>query len=116
MTDSSLRPLVKKGIVVSIDDLVQLRAEARGFSFLPPNRSTRCFPAGTLPVSEVAVCRSRNSVITNRVTTCVRSTGAPSLVEVLHMFASTTKERERSVLVLVDQRFPMFFGSRRALK
>ncbi|HEY5953362.1 MAG TPA: DUF58 domain-containing protein [Terrimicrobiaceae bacterium] len=103
-------------VTVSIDDLVQLKAEARGFSFLPRQ-----------PV---------HSLLSGRHASRLRGRGL-SFEELRHYQAGDdvrlidwratarrgsahvrvyNEERERPVLVVVDQRFPMFFGSRRAMK
>jgi uncharacterized protein (DUF58 family) len=103
-------------VTVSIDDLVELKAEARGFSFLPRQ-----------PV---------HSLLSGRHASRLRGRGL-SFEELRHYQAGDdvrlidwratarrgsahvrvyNEERERPVLVVVDQRFPMFFGSRRAMK
>jgi uncharacterized protein (DUF58 family) len=103
-------------VVVSMDNLVQLKAEARGFSFLPRQ-----------PV---------HSLLSGRHASRLRGRGL-SFEELRHYQAGDdvrlidwratarrgsthvrvyNEECERPVLVVVDQRFPMFFGSRRAMK
>jgi len=101
---------------VSLDELLRLRHRARGFSFLPRQ-----------PV---------HSLLTGRHASRLRGRGL-DFEELRHYFegddtrtidwAATarrgtphvrvyTEERDRSVLLLVDQRLSMFFGSRRAMK
>lgn len=101
---------------VSLDDLLRLRGRAKGFSFLPRQ-----------PV---------HSLLTGRHGSRLRGRGL-DFEELRHYFegddtrtidwAATarlgaphvrvyTEERDRNVLLLVDQRLSMFFGSRRAMK
>lgn len=101
---------------VALDDLVRLRHRARGFSFLPRQ-----------PV---------HSLLTGRHASRLRGRGL-DFEELRHYFegddtrtidwAATARrgephvrvyseERDRSVLLLVDQRQSMFFGSRHAMK
>jgi len=101
---------------VSLDDLLRLRHRAKGFSFLPRQ-----------PV---------HSLLTGRHASQLRGRGL-DFEELRHYFAGDdtrtidwaatarlgtphvrvyTEERDRSVLLLVDQRLSMFFGSRRAMK
>ena len=101
---------------VSLDGLLRLRGRAKGFSFLPRQ-----------PV---------HSLLTGRHASRLRGRGL-DFEELRHYFegddtrtidwAATarlgtphvrvyTEERDRSVLLLVDQRLSMFFGSRRAMK
>ena len=101
---------------VTLDELLRLRHRAKGFSFLPRQ-----------PV---------HSLLTGRHASRLRGRGL-DFEELRHYFegddtrtidwAATarrgtphvrvyTEERDRSVLLLVDQRLSMFFGSRRAMK
>jgi uncharacterized protein (DUF58 family) len=101
---------------VSLDGLLRLRHRAKGFSFLPRQ-----------PV---------HSLLTGRHASRLRGRGL-DFEELRHYFegddtrtidwAATarlgtphvrvyTEERDRNVLLLVDQRLSMFFGSRRAMK
>lgn len=103
-------------LTITLDELVHLRAEARGFSFLPRQ-----------PV---------HSLLSGRHASRLRGRGL-SFEELRHYqpgddvrlidWRATARrgsahvrvyneERERPVLAVVDQRFPMFFGSRRAMK
>jgi uncharacterized protein (DUF58 family) len=101
---------------VTLEDLLGLRHRARGFSFLPRQ-----------PVQ---------SLLTGRHASRLRGRGLD--IEELRHYAEGddtrtidwlatarrasphvrvyTEERDRSVLLLVDQRLSMFFGSRRAMK
>ncbi|MCP5544706.1 MAG: DUF58 domain-containing protein [Akkermansiaceae bacterium] len=103
-------------VTVDLDHLLLLKAEARGFSFLPKQ------PVGSLLAGRHASrLRGRGlafeelrhyhpgddiRTIDWRATARLR---APHV----RVFA---EERERPVLLVVDQRGPMFFGSRRAMK
>ena len=101
---------------VSLEELTRLRHRAKGFTFLPRQ-----------PV---------HSLLTGRHASRLRGRGL-DFEELRHYFegddtrtidwAATarrgsphvrvyTEERDRSVLLLVDQRLSMFFGSRRAMK
>jgi uncharacterized protein (DUF58 family) len=101
---------------VSLDELLRLRHRARGFSFLPRQ-----------PV---------HSLLTGRHASRLRGRGL-DFEELRHYFEGDdtrtidwsatarrgsphvrvyTEERDRSVLLVVDQRLSMFFGSRRAMK
>jgi uncharacterized protein (DUF58 family) len=101
---------------VTLDDLLHLRHRAKGFSFLPRQ-----------PV---------HSLLTGRHASRLRGRGL-DFEELRHYFEGDdiramdwpatarigtphvrvfTEERDRSVLLLVDQRLSMFFGSRRAMK
>jgi len=101
---------------VTLDELLRLRHRARGFSFLPRQ-----------PV---------HSLLTGRHASRLRGRGL-DFEELRHYFEGDdtrtidwsatarrgspqvrvyTEERDRSVLLLVDQRMSMFFGSRRAMK
>ena len=103
-------------ITTSLEDLVLLSADARGFSFLPRQ-----------PVS---------SLLAGRHASRLRGRGL-AFEELRHYFPGDdvrtidwkatarlrsphvrvySEERERPVLLIVDQRLPMFFGSRRAMK
>lgn len=103
-------------ITTSLEELVLLSADARGFSFLPRQ-----------PIS---------SLLAGRHASRLRGRGL-AFEELRHYFPGDdvrtidwkatarlgsphvrvyNEERERPVLLLVDQRSPMFFGSRRAMK
>ena len=101
---------------VTLDDLVRLKGRAKGFSFLPrqPVHSVLAGRHGSrlrgrgLDFEELRHYqygddpRSMDWLATARL-------GAPYV----RVF---TEERDREVLLLVDQRLTMFFGSRRAMK
>lgn len=115
----SSRPSVKlpeARVTVALEELIQLKAEARGFSFLPRQ-----------PV---------NSLLAGRHASRLRGRGL-AFEELRHYHQGDdirtidwkatarlrsphvrvySEERERPVLLVVDQRGPMFFGSRRAMK
>lgn len=103
-------------ITVDIDHLLLLKAEARGFSFLPKQpvgsllagRHQSRLRGRGLAFEELRHYHPGDDIRTIdwRATARLRSPH-------VRVFA---EERERPVLLLVDQRFPMFFGSRRALK
>jgi uncharacterized protein (DUF58 family) len=101
---------------VTLDDLVRLKGRAKGFSFLPrqPVHSVLAGRHGSrlrgrgLDFEELRHYqygddpRSMDWLATARL-------GSPYV----RVF---TEERDREVLLLVDQRLTMFFGSRRAMK
>src|SRR5262245_42230420 len=110
------RPQPMSRVRAHPDDLLRLRHRAKGFSFLPRQ-----------PV---------HSLLTGRHTSRLRGRGL-DFEELRHYFEGDdtrtidwqatarrgsphvrvyTEERDRSVLLLVDQRLSMFFGSRRAMK
>jgi len=107
---------MKSRVTASLEDLLMLKADARGFSLLPRQ-----------PV---------NSLLSGRHASRLRGRGL-SFEELRHYHQGDdirtmdwkatarlrsphvrvyTEERERPVLLVVDQRLPMFFGSRRAMK
>lgn len=103
-------------VTISLDELVLLQAEARGFSFLPrqpvhsllSGRHASRLRGRGLAFEEMRPYQQGDDVRTIdwRATARLRS----PQVRVY------TEERERPVLLVVDQRAPMFFGSRRAMK
>ncbi|MCR9293680.1 MAG: DUF58 domain-containing protein [bacterium] len=103
-------------VTVSLDELILLRAKARGFSFLPRQPVTSLL-AGRhasrlrgrgLTFEELRHYRPGDDVrlIDWKATARKRAT----------QIRVYNEERERPVLLIVDQRGPMFFGSRRAMK
>jgi len=109
-------PLATAGVYADLDALVRLQFQARGFSFLPHQ-----------PV---------HSLLAGRHASRLRGRGL-NFEEIRrylpgddirtmdwHITARTrkphirvyTEERDRPVLLVVDQRLPMFFGSQRAMK
>ena len=104
------------GVRTSLETLVGLKGEARGFSFLPRQpitsllagrHSSRLRGRG-LDFEELRHYQPGDDIRTMdwRATARLR---APHV-------RVYTEERERPVLLVVDQRMPMFFGSRRAMK
>ena len=103
-------------VTVTLEELVQLQADARGFSFLPrqpvhsllSGRHTSRLRGRGLAFEELRHYAQGDDVRTIdwKATARLRSPQVRVYSE----------ERERPVLLLVDQRRPMFFGSRRAMK
>lgn len=101
---------------VTLDDLVRLRADARGFSFLPKQpvesllagRHASRLRGRGLTFEELRHYHPGDDVRTIDWRATARRGEAHVRVY--------DEERERPVLAVVDQRFPMFFGSRRAMK
>ena len=103
-------------VSISLDELVLLQAKARGFSFLPrqpvhsllAGRHASRLRGRGLAFEELRHYRPGDDVRTIdwKATARLRSPHVRVYNE----------ERERPVLLLVDQRAPMFFGSRRAMK
>ena len=103
-------------VTITLDELVQLKADAHGFSFLPrqpvssllAGRHASRLRGRGLAFEELRHYNPGDDVRTIdwKVTARLRST----YVRVY------SEERERPVLLVVDQRRPMFFGSRRAMK
>ena len=103
-------------VSISFDELILLQAKARGFSFLPrqpvhsllSGRHASRLRGRGLAFEELRHYRQGDDVRTIdwKATARLRSPHVRVYNE----------ERERPVLLLVDQRSPMFFGSRRAMK
>ncbi|WP_193215025.1 DUF58 domain-containing protein [Luteolibacter marinus] len=103
-------------VTIPLDDLVLLKAEARGFSFLPrqpvhsllSGRHASRLRGRGLAFEEMRRYQQGDDIRTIdwRATARLRSPHVRVYSE----------ERERPVLLVVDQRTPMFFGSRRAMK
>jgi uncharacterized protein (DUF58 family) len=104
------------GVYVALDELVRLRARATGFSFLPRQpicsilsgkHASRLRGRG-LNFEEIRHYHTGDDIRTMdwRVTARTREP---------HVRVYT-EERDRPVLLIVDQRQSMFFGSRRAMK
>lgn len=105
-----------EGIYIDLHALVRLRYTAGGFSYLPrqpvssllAGRKRSRLRGRGLDFDELRHYRPGDDIrtmdwrVTNR-------TGKPHV-------RVYTEERDRPVLVVVDQRLPMFFGSRRAMK
>jgi uncharacterized protein (DUF58 family) len=107
---------VKAKITTTLDALIRLKADARGFSFLPRHpvhsllsgRHTSRLRGRGLAFEELRHYHEGDDIRTIdwRSTARLRSPHVRVYSE----------ERERPVLLVVDQRTPMFFGSRRAMK
>ena len=103
-------------ITVSLDDLLRLKHRAKGFSFLPkqPVHSLLTGRHGSrlrgrgLEFEELRPYYEGDDVRAIDWPSTAR-TGSPQL-------RVYTEERDRRVILLVDQRLGMFFGSRRAMK
>lgn len=103
-------------VTIALDELIQLKAEARGFAFLSrqpvtsllSGRHASRLRGRGLAFEELRQYRPGDDIRTMdwRATARLRSPHVRVYSE----------ERERPVLLLVDQRRPMFFGSRRAMK
>lgn len=103
-------------ITITLDELLLLKADARGFSFLPrqpvdsllAGRHASRLRGRGLAFEEIRRYQQGDDVRTMdwKVTARLRSPHVRVYSE----------ERERPVLFLIDQRRPMFFGSRRAMK
>ncbi|MEW6742794.1 MAG: DUF58 domain-containing protein [Planctomycetota bacterium] len=104
------------GVYAELDDLIRLQFKARGFSFLPKQpvqsllagrRASRLRGRG-LDFEEIRRYRPGDDIRTMdwRVTARL---GKPHIR--VH-----TEEKDRPVLLVVDQRLSMFFGSRVAMK
>jgi uncharacterized protein (DUF58 family) len=103
-------------VTITLDELIRLKAEARGFSFLPRQPLTSLL-AGRhasrlrgrgFAFEELREYRQGDDILSMdwRATARLRSPHVRVYSE----------ERERPVLLVVDQRRTMFFGSRRAMK
>ena len=103
-------------ITIRLQELIALRAQARGFSLLPRQ------PVGSLLAGRYD-SRLRGRGLTFEE---LRHYQQGDDVRTIDWKATArlrspqvrvyTEERERPVLLVVDQRRPMFFGSRRAMK
>lgn len=103
-------------VTVTLDELVMLKAEARGFSLLPRQ------PVGSLLAGRHASRlrgrglefeELRHYHMGDDIRTMDWKATARMRSPQVRVY---TEERERPVLLVVDQRQPMFFGSRRAMK
>lgn len=110
------RPAESGRVVAELEDLILLRAEARGFSL------QSCQPVGSLLAGRHA-SRLRGRGLSFRE---LRAYHPGDDIRTMDWKATARlrspqvrvydEERERPVLLVVDQRSPMFFGSRRAMK
>lgn len=116
MHNATLSPTITQGVQISLEALLMLRAEARGFSFLPrqpvtsllSGRHASRLRGRGLAFEELRHYQQGDDIRTIdwRATARLRSPHVRVYSE----------ERERPVLLVVDQRRTMFFGSRRAMK
>jgi uncharacterized protein (DUF58 family) len=103
-------------VTITLDELILLKADARGFSFLPrqpihsllAGRHASRLRGRGLAFEELRHYQPGDDVRSIDWRATARRGSA--YVRVYN------EERERSVLLIVDQRAPMFFGSRRAMK
>lgn len=115
----SSRPSVQSSgvlVTITLEELVQLKAEARGFSFLPRQPVTSLLAgrhASRLRGRGLAFEELRHYIQGDDVRTIDWKATARLRTTYVRVY---TEERERPVLLVVDQRRPMFFGSRRAMK
>ena len=103
-------------VSVTLEDLLMLKADARGFSFLP-RQPVHSLLAGRhasrLRGRGLAFEELRHYVQGDDVRTIDWKATARLRSPHVRVY---NEERERPVLLVVDQRRPMFFGSRRAMK
>lgn len=103
-------------ITITLDELIQLKADARGFSFLPRQPVTSLLSgrhASRLRGRGLAFEELRHYAQGDDVRTIDWKATARLRSPHVRVYS---EERERPVLLVVDQRRPMFFGSRRAMK
>lgn len=104
------------GITIGVDDLVMLKAQARGFSFSPRQPVTSLLAgrhASRLRGRGLAFEELRGYHPGDDVRTIDWKATARLRSPHVRVYS---EERERPVLILIDQRESMFFGSRRAMK
>jgi len=107
-----MKPLV----TINLKELMQLKADARGFSFLPRQPVTSLLAgrhASRLRGRGLAFEELRHYNQGDDVRTIDWKATARLRSTYVRVYS---EERERPVLLVVDQRRPMFFGSRRAMK
>ena len=115
----SSRPSVQSSgalVTVTLEELIQLKADARGFSFLPRQPVTSLLAgrhASRLRGRGLAFEELRHYNQGDDVRTIDWKATARLRSPHVRVYS---EERERPVLLVVDQRRPMFFGSRRAMK
>jgi uncharacterized protein (DUF58 family) len=104
------------GVTVSLDELIKLQADAHGFSFLPRQPVASLLAgrhASRLRGRGLAFAELRRYVDGDDPRTI--DWRATARLQATHVRVYE-EERERSLLLVVDQRRAMFFGSRRAMK
>ncbi len=103
-------------VTITLDELIRLKADARGFSFLPRQPVHSLLSgrhASRLRGRGLAFEELRHYAQGDDVRTIDWKATARLRKPQVRVYA---EERERPVLLVVDQRSPMFFGSRRAMK
>jgi uncharacterized protein (DUF58 family) len=106
----------RASITVSLEELVRLKADAHGFSFLPRQPVSSLLSgrhASRLRGRGLAFEELRQYVQGDDVRTIDWKATARLRSPHVRVY---NEERERPVLIVVDQRSSMFFGSRRAMK
>jgi len=104
------------GVQTTLEALLMLRGEARGFSFLPRQPVTSLLSgrhASRLRGRGLAFEELRHYRPGDDIRTMDWKATARLRAPYVRVY---TEERERPVLLVVDQRRTMFFGSRRAMK
>lgn len=103
-------------VTVTLEELIRLKADARGFSFLPRQPVSSLLAgrhASRLRGRGLAFEELRHYAQGDDVRTIDWKATARLRKPHVRVYA---EERERPVLLVVDQRRSMFFGSRRAMK
>jgi len=103
-------------ITIAVDDLIRIKADARGFSFLPRQPITSLLAglhASRLRGRGLAFEELRHYVQGDDVRAIDWKATARLRSPHVRVY---NEERDRPVLLVVDQRRPMFFGSQRAMK
>ena len=103
-------------VTIVLEELIRLKADARGFSFLPRQPVTSLLAgrhASRLRGRGLAFEELRHYAQGDDVRTIDWKATARLRAPQVRVYS---EERERPVLLVVDQRRPMFFGSRRAMK
>jgi len=107
---------MKARVTVTLEELIQLQADARGFSFLPRQPVHSLLSgrhASRLRGRGLAFEELRHYAQGDDVRTIDWKATARLRSPHVRVYS---EERERPVLLLVDQRRPMFFGSQRTMK
>jgi len=107
---------MKALVTITLEELIQLKADARGFSFLPRQPVTSLLAgrhASRLRGRGLAFEELRHYSQGDDVRTIDWKATARLRSPHVRVYS---EERERPVLLVVDQRRPMFFGSGRAMK
>ncbi|HOY58120.1 MAG TPA: DUF58 domain-containing protein, partial [Verrucomicrobiota bacterium] len=103
-------------VTVTLEELIRLKAEARGFTFLARQPLTSLLAgrhASRLRGRGLAFEELRPYVPGDDVRSMDWKATARLRAPHVRVYS---EERERPMLLVVDQRRPMFFGSRRAMK